>query len=164
MKTQRQSHKEKSGVKDYEKDIDPKDVVYKNDNVIILEPKTTESSIKYGRGSRWCTAADSTYRNYFFSYYYNQHVSLYYIIPLTDITKFALDNKSKILSAMGRRRNTTKKDTTEDDDVIQNLKKVAVAVNKSGRSEVFLNDDSPIDVKFINDFGRWLGIDDDIAP
>lgn len=33
------------------------DVLYEDDNLLILHPKTHRGSVKYGRGTRWCTAA-----------------------------------------------------------------------------------------------------------
>ena len=74
------SHSEaKRGVKDFSKDIDPNDVVFENDKCVVVQPKDTKSSIRYGRGSTWCTAADSS-NNLFNSYYHDQGANLYYIL------------------------------------------------------------------------------------
>jgi hypothetical protein len=73
-----------NAMKDFLKDINPKDVIFQNENVIVVRPPDVESSCKYGRGSRWCTAAMGS-RNYFNSYYFGRGVNLYYIIPLIEM-------------------------------------------------------------------------------
>ena len=67
------------GVKDFEKDIDPKDLVWENDKVVIVEPSRRDRSCKYGAGTKWCTSARG-HSNYFNSYY-DRGVRLFYILP-----------------------------------------------------------------------------------
>lgn len=68
------------GVKNFDSDIDPKDVVFSNDKVVIVQPKKTDTSCKYGAGTKWCTAARG-HSNYFNQYFYQSNVTLYYILP-----------------------------------------------------------------------------------
>lgn len=79
-----------NAMKDFLKDINPKDVIFQNENVIVVRPPDVDSSCKYGRGSRWCTAAMGS-RNYFNSYYFGRGVNLYYIIPLIEMHNDKLD-------------------------------------------------------------------------
>ena len=67
------------GVKNFEKDIDPKDKVWENDKVVIVKPSRKDKSCKYGAGTKWCTAARG-HSNYF-NTYHDQGVELYYLIP-----------------------------------------------------------------------------------
>jgi hypothetical protein len=44
------------------------DVIIENDDVILLRPKTYKGSLKYGSGTRWCTASKHsgvTFNNYY---------------------------------------------------------------------------------------------------
>jgi hypothetical protein len=43
------------------------DVIYEDNNILLLRPKTFQGSLKYGSGTRWCTASKynpSTFNNY----------------------------------------------------------------------------------------------------
>ena len=55
------------------------DVIFENDRVLVVMPRSKESSCRYGANTKWCTSG-TTY-NYFNSYYYGKGVSLYYVIP-----------------------------------------------------------------------------------
>ena len=72
--------------------------IYENDNVIVVQPKTMDASCKYGKGTKWCTAAEKSY-NYFDDYYYRNSVNLYYVIP-KDNVKLKKDVYSKIAVAV----------------------------------------------------------------
>ena len=110
----------KKGVKDYEKDIKPEDKVFENDKVIVVQAKTKADSIKYGRGSTWCTAAMGD-RNYFTNYFFDKGVNLYYIIPKVDI------------SGMSKKHDITK---------------IAVAVYPNGKKEIYDYKDERMDKEF----------------
>jgi len=73
----------KRGVKGLE-DVNPEDVILNNEKVLILLPKNKEDSCKYGRKSRWCTAAMG-HSNYFNRYFYQDGVNLYYILPKVEM-------------------------------------------------------------------------------
>ncbi len=64
------------------------EVVHENDKIMIISPNTYEASQFYGKGSKWCTAMNST-RNYWDSYY-SQGVKLYYIIHKKTDKKYAV--------------------------------------------------------------------------
>ena len=85
------------GVKNFKTDIDKKDVVFENDKVVIVVPRTEEKSCKYGAGTKWCTAARG-HMNYFSHYFYDSNVTLYYILPKDKSGKIAVamyDNGNK---------------------------------------------------------------------
>lgn len=71
----------KKGIKSIE-DIDPKDIVWKNDKLVIVLPPNREKSCKYGRNTKWCTSGSTD--NYFSRYYFLNHANLYYFLPLVD--------------------------------------------------------------------------------
>jgi hypothetical protein len=54
------------------------DIVFENDEVVVLIPKTHEASCYYGSNTKWCTASkdDSSYFDD-----YLEEVTLYYILP-----------------------------------------------------------------------------------
>ena len=54
-------------------------VVYEDDRFFIVNPLTHQSSCYYGKGTKWCTAADSDYQ---FNNY-NQDGKLFYILDKT---------------------------------------------------------------------------------
>jgi len=86
-------------------DINPADIVFQNDKVTVVEPKTKEASILYGRGTRWCTAAMS--KDNMFDKYTSATSRLFYILPIDGGNKFALraqkyyitlyDNNDKVI-------------------------------------------------------------------
>jgi hypothetical protein len=59
--------------------------VYEDNEWLILIPKTKEAAIYYGKGTRWCTAAERG-QNYFD--YYNKDGNLYININKTDGEKY----------------------------------------------------------------------------
>ena len=67
--------------RDVEKEI-RKDapIVFKNENWFVVRPETVAASCKYGKETKWCTAADSKNR---FVKYRASNVTLYYIIDRT---------------------------------------------------------------------------------
>ncbi len=52
--------------------------VFENDEVLIIIPENETAACKYGRNTRWCTAATGSY-NYFDSY--NSQGKLYILVP-----------------------------------------------------------------------------------
>lgn len=65
---------QKEKEKELEKQVDK---IYEDDRVLVIKPKTKQSSCKYGRGTRWCTAATEGNR---FEQYSSGNQGLYYII------------------------------------------------------------------------------------
>lgn len=65
--------------------------VYEDNEWLILIPKTEEAAKYYGKGTRWCTAADNN--NYF--NYYNQDGPLYINIRKSDGEKFQFHFESE---------------------------------------------------------------------
>lgn len=59
--------------KELEKQVDK---VYEDDRVLVIKPKTKQSSCKYGKGTKWCTAATGDNR---FEQYSSGNQALYYI-------------------------------------------------------------------------------------
>ena len=66
--------------KELEKQVDK---IYEDNRVLVVKPKTKQSSCKYGKGTRWCTAAIENNR---FETYTSGLQDLYYII-LKDASK-----------------------------------------------------------------------------
>lgn len=73
-------------IKDYDertrrnfRKVDGGNVVYEDERFFIVNPLTHESSCYYGKGTKWCTAADSDYQ---FNQY-NQDGKLFYILDKT---------------------------------------------------------------------------------
>ena len=60
------------------------DKIYEKGNWLIVSPKTQEAACYYGKGTRWCTAADNN--NYF--EHYNKRGRLYIIIDKGDELKW----------------------------------------------------------------------------
>ena len=76
-------------LKDYEnkprrqiKKVEGGNVVYEDSRFFVVNPQTHESSCYYGKGTKWCTAADS---NYQFNKY-NEDGKLFYILDKTKAT------------------------------------------------------------------------------
>jgi len=61
------------------KKVEGGNVVYEDDRFFIVNPLTHQSSCYYGKGTKWCTAADSDYQ---FNNY-NQDGKLFYILDKT---------------------------------------------------------------------------------
>jgi hypothetical protein len=60
------------------------DVLYEDDNVIMVSPKTHRGSLKYGAGTTWCTASKSnpdTFKRY------SKNGCLVYLVDKTESTK-----------------------------------------------------------------------------
>jgi hypothetical protein len=66
--------------------IPKEDIAFENDKVVVVVPTTKEKSILYGRGSRWCTAAMGE-NNAFNSYYLEDRMTLYYVLPQIKLGK-----------------------------------------------------------------------------
>jgi hypothetical protein len=59
------------------KEIDGADVVYEDDKFTVVSPKTYEASCYYGAGSKWCTAAKSSYVHFMS---FNRDGKLFYFL------------------------------------------------------------------------------------
>jgi hypothetical protein len=55
-----------------------RDIIYDENGVLVIHPKDKEAACRYGRGTRWCTAATRGY-NHFAAY--NQRGPLYIFVP-----------------------------------------------------------------------------------
>jgi hypothetical protein len=69
------------------------DVIYQDDQFLVLRPHTAEASCKYGTGTKWCIAATAS-RNYFSSYSTSNN-KFYFVIDKTAVvnsntSKFAI--------------------------------------------------------------------------
>ena len=61
-----------------EKELEKRaDKIYEDNRILVIKPKTKQSSCKYGKGTRWCTAATEGNR---FEEYSSGNQGLYYII------------------------------------------------------------------------------------
>ena len=61
-----------------EEGINRKEVVFENKNALVLRPRSRESSIIYGSGTKWCISAkDTKERDWFTTYFYNNHYTIY---------------------------------------------------------------------------------------
>jgi len=80
-----QEEREKDVAKGKEKDVE---IILDTDKVLIVSPRTKEASCKYGKGTKWCTAASKS-TNYFDSYD-ERGVKLYYIIDKKTGGKYAI--------------------------------------------------------------------------
>ena len=71
------------------------DVVYNDEQWIVVMPHTMESSIQWGKGTKWCTAATKS-ANLFYSYVgrKDQDIILFYIINKNSDSR--IDNTSKL--------------------------------------------------------------------
>lgn len=74
--------------RDYRK-VEGGNVVHEDDRFFIVNPQTHSASCYYGKGTKWCTAADSDYQ----FKQYNQDGKLFYIL---DKTKSTSDPNYKI--------------------------------------------------------------------
>ena len=54
------------------------DVIFENDEYILVHPFTLRGSQKYGKNTKWCTATSNKQNNYFNNY--KQHNFLFYLI------------------------------------------------------------------------------------
>lgn len=62
--------------------------VLENDRMKIVVPDTYEASKVYGKGTKWCTAMDTTEHHW--KSYYRQGCKLYYIIDKLENKKYAV--------------------------------------------------------------------------
>ena len=80
--------------------------VFENDKAIVVKPKSKEASCYYGKGTKWCTAATSSY-NYFDKYYLDNMVNLYYVLVKGSDEKYAVavypDGKKEVYTAEDKR-------------------------------------------------------------
>ena len=109
-------------IKDYQnkirrdvKKVEGGNVVYEDPRFFVVNPLTHDSSCYYGRGTKWCTAADTDYQ---FNNY-NKDGKLFYIL---DKTKSTSDPFYKI--AILQKFNGDKTVYDAKDDVINNLTEI----------------------------------------
>lgn len=60
------------------KTVDDADVVYEDDKMIVVTPKTYRASCQFGAGTKWCTTSSPTYYER-----YNEDAKLFYFIDKT---------------------------------------------------------------------------------
>lgn len=60
------------------KTIDDADVVYEDDKMVVVTPKTYRASCQFGAGTKWCTTSSPTYYER-----YNEDAKLFYFIDKT---------------------------------------------------------------------------------
>lgn len=133
-------------------DINPEDIVFENDKVTVVMPKNKEDSCKYGKNTKWCTAASSS-SNYFDDYYIRQRGALYYVI-VKDPEKVAqLDLRIKCrVSACPAITDANLYDPKE------HLSKIAVLTKRSGSKSFFDRHDNQLTKEQISPIFRALGI------
>ena len=136
----------KRGVKNFE-NIPKEDIAFENDKVVVVLPKTTEASQKYGRGTRWCTAAMGQ-RNYFEDYRFRRFVNLYYLLPKIELGE--LMGLGKVTATEG--------DEEETKDQNRKYDKIAVAVNANGSKEYYDYFDSHVSEETFKRIRKLLGI------
>ena len=109
-------------IKDYEgkarrniKKVEGGNVVYEDPRFFVVNPLTHQSSCYYGKGTKWCTAADTDYQ---FNQY-NQDGKLFYIL---DKTKPTYDPQYKIAILQKFNGDNTVYDAK--DETITNLKEI----------------------------------------
>lgn len=109
-------------IKDYEgkvrrdvKKVEGGNVVYEDPRFFVVNPLTHQSSCYYGKGTKWCTAADTDYQ---FNQY-NQDGKLFYIL---DKTKQTNDPYYKIAILQKFNGDNTVYDAK--DETITNLKEI----------------------------------------
>ena len=109
-------------IKDYEgkarrniKKVEGGNVVYEDPRFFVVNPLTHQSSCYYGKGTKWCTAADTDYQ---FNQY-NQDGKLFYIL---DKTKPTYDPQYKI--AILQKFNGDSTVYNAKDETITNLKEI----------------------------------------
>jgi len=109
-------------IKDYEgkirreiRKVEGGNVVYEDPRFFVVNPLTHQSSCYYGKGTKWCTAADTDYQ---FNQY-NQDGKLFYIL---DKTKQTSDPNYKIAILQKFNGESTVYDAK--DETITNLKQI----------------------------------------
>jgi hypothetical protein len=109
-------------IKDYEgkvrrevRKVEGGNVVYEDPRFFVVNPLTHQSSCYYGKGTKWCTAADTDYQ---FNQY-NQDGKLFYIL---DKTKQTSDPNYKIAILQKFNGESTVYDAK--DETINNLKQI----------------------------------------
>lgn len=109
----------KHAIDDYEKKprrevrkVEGGNVVYEDERFFVVNPLTHQASCYYGKGTKWCTAADSDYQ----FKQYNDDAKLFYIL---DKTKSSNDPFYKI--ALLRKFNGEKTFYDAQDSVLKNI-------------------------------------------
>lgn len=99
LKTKSEVKKEKSGLEGPE-DVEKDELMFDNEYAFVVKPFRKNTSIKYGRGTTWCTSADGT-RNLYNQYYLIDHFTLWYIIAKDPVLKNLKDQRAfKIAAAV----------------------------------------------------------------
>lgn len=108
-------------------------VILDNENFFIVRPESKESSIYYGSGTKWCTAAKND--NYF-NRYIGKGITLYYII---DKTKDSDDNLYKVAIAIkpsGKMEAFNARDRSIDPKTYLDDNKLPLSLFKSIKIEI----------------------------
>ena len=103
-------------------------VLFENDDVVVIEPLTKQASICYGKNTKWCTSAMDENDNQFNRYFGRNNCTLIYVIN---------------------------KNGNPDTDI---MAKTAVAINKNKSEEYFDAKDDPLNTaQFIHN-AKSLGV------
>jgi len=97
------------------KKVEGGNVVYEDDRFFVVNPLTHQASCYYGKGTKWCTAADSDYQ----FKQYNDDAKLFYIL---DKTKPTDDPNYKV--ALLRKFNGEKTFYDAQDVTIKNIESI----------------------------------------
>jgi hypothetical protein len=97
------------------KKVEGGNVVYEDDRFFVVNPLTHQASCYYGKGTKWCTAADSDYQ----FKQYNDDAKLFYIL---DKTKPTDDPNYKV--ALLRKFNGEKTFYDAQDVTIRNIESI----------------------------------------
>lgn len=132
------------------------DKIYEKGNWLIVSPKTSEAACYYGKGTRWCTAADNN--NYF--EHYNKRGRLYIIIDKGDELKWQFHVQTN--SFMDEDDSPLEPPLTEfPPEIIDQIKKIAF-------EEVSESENSGLAYSFLGTFGligfQDLKMDDSAVP
>lgn len=112
----------KAGVKS-NKDVYSKDIVFENDNVLIVLPKTIQDAQKYGKKGNWCISSKCVADGWF-----NPDTENTYIIyPKINLNKL-IPKKEREFYYMGE----TEPEDDLDIPVARDLSIIANVVNKTG--------------------------------
>jgi hypothetical protein len=125
-------HSVKKYLKESEKSIN---ILYKDDNWILLKPLSHASSLKYGAGTKWCTASRDNYQ----FYRYSKNGILIYIVNLQTGNKYGffhslVDIDTSFWNVLDNRVDSME---TEIDSYVLNIIKNEIKSNKTPNWDYF---------------------------
>lgn len=74
------------------------DVLYEDESVMLVHPRTKQASCGLGRGTKWCVAATQS-QNYF-DQYTSEGVFLFYVLPKGELNASLPDTMKKVAFSM----------------------------------------------------------------